>query len=87
MSDQIPKEAKIISLLLANSAITECEPKVISFLMEFIQSTPCPLLHLFSPFNQNHSRVVDFLGSCGSYKCDVGGCQTGDRIQFQDDFR
>jgi Transcription initiation factor IID TAFII31 subunit len=38
MSDQIPKEARIISLLLANSAVTECEPKVVSFLMEFIQS-------------------------------------------------
>lgn len=48
MSEQIPKEAKTVSLLLSTSGITECEPKVISFLMEFIQSTPSqPLLLSF----------------------------------------
>ena len=35
-SDQVPKEAKIVSLLLNSSGIQECEPKVVQQLMEFM---------------------------------------------------
>ena len=38
-SDQVPKEAKIASLLLNSSGIQECEPKVVQQLMEFMFST------------------------------------------------
>lgn len=37
-SDQVPKEAKIASLLLNSSGIQECEPKVVQQLMEFMFS-------------------------------------------------
>jgi hypothetical protein len=37
-SDQVPKEAKIASLLLNSSGILECEPKVVQQLMEFMFS-------------------------------------------------
>ena len=34
-SNALPKDAKIISLLLKNHGIEECEPKVIQMLIEF----------------------------------------------------
>lgn len=37
-SDQVPKEAKIASLLLNSAGIQECEPKVVHQLMEFMFS-------------------------------------------------
>lgn len=37
-SDQVPKEAKIASLLLNSSGIQECEPKVVQQLMEYMFS-------------------------------------------------
>ena len=37
-SDQVPKEAKIASLLLNSSGIQECEPKVVQQIMEFMFS-------------------------------------------------
>lgn len=37
-SNQIPKEAKIVSMILNSSHINECEPKVISFLIEIMFS-------------------------------------------------
>jgi transcription initiation factor TFIID subunit 9B len=38
-SDQVPKEAKVASLLLNSSGIQECEPKVVQQIMEFMFST------------------------------------------------
>ena len=85
MSDQIPKEAKIISALLATSGITECEPKGDILFDGVCPKYPFPFLCIYlpSPFDQNHSRIVGLLGSCKVDKCDLGGCQTGRRIQFQ----
>lgn len=36
MADQVPKEAKLASLLLSSCGVSECEPKVIQQLLEFI---------------------------------------------------
>lgn len=36
--DQVPKEAKIITMLLSTLSVPECEPRIISFLMEFMFS-------------------------------------------------
>lgn len=33
---QIPREAKLVSLLLSSSGINECEPKVIQQILEFM---------------------------------------------------
>lgn len=36
---QVPREAKLVSLLLSSSGVTECEPKVIQQLIEFMYRT------------------------------------------------
>lgn len=33
---QVPREAKLVSLLLSSSQVNECEPKVIQQLIEFM---------------------------------------------------
>lgn len=43
-SEQVPKEAKIASLLLNSSGIQECEPKVVQQLMEFMFSKKFKLI-------------------------------------------
>lgn len=37
-SEQVPKEAKLVSLLLTSAGVPECEPKVIQQLTEFMFS-------------------------------------------------
>lgn len=37
-SEQVPKEAKLVSLLLTSAGVPECEPKVIQQLIEFMFS-------------------------------------------------
>jgi hypothetical protein len=39
MAEQVPREAKLASLLLSSSGILECEPKVIQQLLEFMYRT------------------------------------------------
>jgi len=36
MGDQIPREAKLASLLLNAHGVTECEPKVIQQILDFM---------------------------------------------------
>lgn len=36
---QVPREAKLVSLLLSSSGVAECEPKVIQQLIEFMYRT------------------------------------------------
>lgn len=40
MSD-VPKEAKLVSLLLSSAGVSECQPKVIPQVIEFIYRIPC----------------------------------------------
>lgn len=36
MAEQVPREAKLASLLLSSSGVSECEPKAIQQLIEFM---------------------------------------------------
>ena len=86
MSEQIPKEAKIISILLSNSVITECEPKVISFLMEFIQSTLVLLLFCLALSTKIiHESLVfsDHAGRTNVALADVKLAITSNSKRFQ----
>ena len=38
MTENIPKEAKVVSLLLNSSNVAECEPNVINFIIDFMHS-------------------------------------------------
>jgi len=49
--DQVPKEAKLVSLLLTSAGVPECEPKVIQQLIEF----------MFSTFNMFHVIIMNGL--------------------------
>lgn len=55
-TDQVPKEAKIASLLLNSSGIQECEPKVVQQLMEFMFSK----IHIIYCFGLNRN-LLNFL--------------------------
>lgn len=53
--DTVPKEAKILSLILHASGVAECEPKLISALQEYCLSYTQNLL-------SNASRVAELSG-------------------------
>ena len=56
MTEQVPREARFISMLMANCSISECEPKVIALITEFMQKYCTNILQDAQVYSEHAGR-------------------------------
>lgn len=85
--EQIPREAKLISLLLTSAGVPECEPKVIPQLLEFMfrifSSSPSHHVHCFVGYTTDVlQESLIFAEHAGRTELDIEDIRLGIQSQI-----
>jgi hypothetical protein len=62
-SDELPRDAKVMALILKSMGVDEFEPKVIHQMLEFMNRTFCAFLYILPRIQEKAAFFLLFLGS------------------------